>query len=130
MIEVIEITKYRTSDGIEFEEEEEAMEHELQLALRTIEPHDLVAKKRSGTTLAIEDIWYSVGSVHYVNATSEAALKFFNDASEAEGLEGLPHVGVFRYDEHFDKWVTPQDDAQEIQERWQIFDEDINFTVT
>ena len=130
MFEVIEITKYRTSDGIEFEEEEEAMDHELQLALRTIEPHDLVVKKRSGTTLTIEDIWYTVSSAYYVKATSEAALKFFNDASEAEGLEGLPHVGIFRYDEPSDKWVTPQDDAQEIRERWEIFNEDINFTVT
>lgn len=130
MIELIEIVKYRTSDGIEFEEEGEAMEHELQLALRTIKPHDLVVKNRLGDTLATEDIWYRVSSAYYVKATSEAALKFFNDASEAEGLEGLPHVGVFRYDEHSDKWVTPQDDAQEIQERWEIFDEDINFTVT
>lgn len=130
MIELIEIVKYRTSDGIEFEEEEEAMEHELQLALRTIEPHDLVVKNRFGATLATEDIWYRVSSAYYVKAASEAALKFFNDASEAEGLEGLPHVGIFRYEEHSDKWVTPQDDAQEIWERWQIFDEDINFTVT
>ena len=130
MIELIEIVKYRTSDGIEFEEEEEAMEHELQLALRTIEPHDLVVKNRLGATLATEDIWYRISSAYYVKAISEAALKFFNDASEAEGLEGLPHVGIFRYDEHSDKWVTPQDDAQEIWERWQIFDEDINFTVT
>lgn len=130
MIELIEIIKYRTSDGIEFEEESEAMEHELQLALSTIEPHDLVVKNRLGDTLATEDIWYRVSSAYYVKATSEAALKFFNDASEAEGLEGLPHVGIFRYEEHSDKWVTPQDDAQEIWERWQIFDEDINFTVT
>ena len=130
MIEIIEITKYRTSDGMEFEEEEEAMEHELQLGLKTIKPHDLVAKKRSGTTLNIEDIWYSVSSVYYVKVTSEAALKFFNDASEAEGLEGLPHMGIFRYEEYSDKWVTPQDDIQEIQKRWEIFDEDINFTTT
>ena len=130
MIEVIEITKYRTSDGIEFEEEEEAMEHELLLALRTFESHDLVVKNRLGTTLAIEDIWYSVSSAYYVMVKSEAALKFFNDASEAESLDGLPHLGVFRYDEATDKWVTPQDDAQEIWERWQVFDEDINFTVT
>lgn len=130
MIEVIEITKYRTSDGIEFEEEEEAMEHELQLSLKTIEPNDLVVKKRSGAILNIEDIWYSVSSVYYVKVTSEAALKFFNDASEAEGLEGLPHMGIFRYEEYSDKWVTPQDDIQEIQKRWEIFDEDINFTTT
>lgn len=130
MIELIEIVKYRTSDGIEFEEEGEAMEHELQLALKTIEPHDLVVKNRLGATLVTEDIWYKVSSAYYVKATSEAAFKFFNDASEAEGLEGLPHTGVFRYDEQSDKWVTPQDDAQEIWERWQIFDEDINFTVT
>ena len=130
MIELIEIIKYRTSDGIEFEEEGEAMEHELRLVLGTIEPHDLVVKNRLGDTLATEDIWYRVSSAYYVKATSEAALKFFNDASAAEDLEGLPHTGIFRYDEHSDKWVTPQDDAQEIWERWQIFDEDINFTVT
>ena len=130
MIEIVEIVKYRTSDGIEFEEEEEAMEHELQLALRTIEPHDLEVKNRFGVTLTTDNIWYNVSSAYYVKVTSEAALNFFNDASKAEGLEGLPNVGVFRYDETTDKWVSPQDDIQEIWERWQIFDEDINFTVT
>lgn len=130
MIEVIEIVKYRTSDGIEFEEEEEAMEHELRITMKEFEPHDLIVKKRSGATLAIEDVWYAISSAYYVKVASEAALKFFNDASEAEGLEGLPHVGIFRYDECSDKWVTPQDDAQEIRERWEIFDEDINFTTT
>ena len=130
MIEVIEITKYRTSDGIEFEEESEAMKHELQLAMREFESHDLVVKNRFGVTLATENIWYSISSAYYVKVTSEAALKFFNDASEAEGLEGLPHMGVFRYDECSDKWLTPQDDVREIWERWQIFDKDINFTVS
>ena len=130
MIEITEITKYLTSDGIEFEEEEEALKHELQLALKTFEPHDLVVKNRFGDTLVTENIWYTISSADYVKATSEAALKFFNDASEAEGLEGLPHMGVFRYDERSDKWVAPQDDVQEIYERWEVFDEGINFTVT
>lgn len=130
MINITEITKYLTSDGIEFEEESEAMDHELKLALKTFEPHDLIIKNRFGDTLTAEGIWYSVSSAYYVKVTSEAALKFFNDASDAESLEGLPHVGTFRYDECSDKWVTPQDDAQEIWERWQIFDEDLNFTVT
>ena len=123
MIRITEITKYRTSDGIEFEEEDEAMEHELQLATKKFEPHNLVVKNRFGVTIATEDIWYSISSAYYVKVTSEAALKFFNDASEAEGLEGLPCMGVFRYDECSDKWVTPQDDAQEIRERWKIFDD-------
>lgn len=130
MIEITEITKYRTSDGTEFEEEEEAMKHELRIIMKEFEPRDLIVKKHSGATLAIEDIWYAISSAYYVKVTSEAALKFFNDASEAEGLVGLPHMGIFRYDECSDKWVTPQDEAQEIQERWEIFDEDINFTVT
>ena len=130
MIEIIEIIKYRTSDGIEFDNEEEARKHELQLALRAFGPHDLVVKNRLGEIIETQDIWSSVGSAYYVEALSTAALKFFNDASEAEGLEGLPHVGIFRYNECSDKWVTPQDDAQEIRERWEIFDEDINFTVT
>jgi hypothetical protein len=129
MIEIIEITKYRTSDGIEFEEESEAMDHELRLALKEIDPLDLVVKNRFGVTLSAENIWYTVSSAYYVKVASEAALRFFNDASEAEGLEGLPHMGIFRYDDRSDKWVTPQDDAQEMWERWQVFD-NINFTVT
>ena len=130
MIGIVEITKYRTSDGIEFEEEEEAMEHELQLTIKEFGPHDLEVKNRFGATLATEDVWHSISSAYYVKVTSEAALKYFNDASESEGLEGLPCMGVFRYDECSDKWVTPQDEVQEIWERWKIFDKDINFTVT
>lgn len=130
MISVTEIVRYRTSDGIEFEEESEAFEHELQLVLKTIEPHDLVVKNHFGTSLAADEIWYNISSAYYVKVASEAALKFFNDASEAEGLVGLPHTGIFRYNELTDKWVTPQDDAQEILGYWQVYNKDINFTVT
>ena len=122
--------KYRTSDGIEFEVEEDALAHEAELMIENISAEDLIVKTRFGKRIALEDIYFSISSAFYVKVKTDAALNFFNDASEAEGLEGLPHVGIFRYDEHSDKWVTPQDDAQEIWERWQIFDEDINFTVT
>ena len=130
MINVVEIVKYRTSDGIEFEEEGEALEHELQLVLKTIEPNDLVVKNRFGISLAADEIWHNASSAYYVKVASEAALKFFNEASEAEGLEGLPHTGIFRYNETTDRWVTPQDDAQEILGYWRTYDENINFTVT
>ena len=130
MVEIVELVRYRTSDGIEFEEESEAMEHELQLAMRSIEPYDLEVQNHFGESLALNEIWYNIGSAYYAKVTSEEALNFFNDASKAEGLEGLPHVGVFRYDEIADKWVSPQDDIEKIAEVWQVFDENINFTVT
>ena len=130
MISITEIVKYRTSDGLEFEEESEAMEHELQLTLKNIAPHDLEVKNRFGTSFAADEIWYNVSSAYYVKVASEAALKFFNDASEAEGLVGLPHTGIFRYNELTDKWVTPQDDADESLGYWRVYNENINFTVT
>lgn len=130
MIEIVEIVKYRTSDGIEFEVEEDALAHEAELMIEGISAKELIVKNRFGKQIELGDVYFSISSAYYVKVTSEAALKFFNGASEAEGLEGLPHVGIFRYEEHSDKWVTPQDDVREIWERWQIFDEDINFTVT
>ena len=130
MIEVIEITKYRTSDGLEFYEEEDALAHEAELMIENISAEELIVKNRLGKRIVLEDIYFSISSAFYVEVKTDAALKFFNDASEAEGLKGLPHMGVFRYEEYSDKWVTPQDDVQEIRERWEIFDKDINFTVT
>lgn len=130
MVEIVELVRYRTSDGIEFELEEEALEHELQLAMRGIEPYDLEVQNRFGESLALNEIWYNIGSAYYAKVTSEEALNFFNDASKAENVKGLPHMGVFRYDEVADEWVSPQDDAKKIAECWQVFDENINFNFT
>ena len=128
MIEVIEITKYRTSDGIEFYEEEDALAHEAEFMIENISAEELIVKTRSGKQIELSDVYFSISSAYYVEVKTDAALKFFNDASEAEGLEGLPHAGIFRYDEYTDKWISPQDDVSEIQERWRIFNENINFT--
>lgn len=127
MIEIVEIVKYRTSDGIEFEVEEDALAHEAELMIEGISAEELIVKNRFGKPIELGDVYFSISSAYYVEVSNEAALKFFNDASEAEGLEGLPHVGVFRYDEYTDKWVSPQDDVSEIQERWKNFNKDIDF---
>ena len=131
MIGIEEISKYRTSDGMEFEDDDAAMVHEIELATKNIQPEDLIVKDRFGYEIELKELWWRVNAAFYVEVRTETALDFFNEASSAEGIVPLEQgLGIYRYDEHSDKWVTPQDDAQEILERWQIFDEDINFTVT
>ena len=129
MIEIVEIVKYRTSDGIEFEVEEDALAHEAELMIDGISAEDLIVKNRFGKQIELGDVYFSISSAYYVEAKTDVALKFFNDASKAEGLEGLPHAGIFRYDEYTDKWISPQDDVSEIQDRWKVFNKDINFMV-
>ena len=131
MIGIEEITKYKTSDGMEFEEEEEeAITHEIALAIKQVNSNDIVVKDRVGETIDLTNFWRSISSAYYVEVKSEAALDFFNEASRTEGIVGLPFQGIFRYDEMSDEWVTPYNDVQEVCERWKIFNHNINFSVT
>lgn len=130
MLGIEEITKWQTSDGREFDDDEEAMNHEIELATREIEPGDLIVKDRFGRTIEILDLWWSISGVFYVEVHSQAALNFFNAASKAEDLVVLEELGVYRYDECSDYWTTPQEDAQKLWEQWSAYNEDIKFTVS
>lgn len=129
MIEIEEITKYRTSDGTEFEEEEKALAYEIELATKDIQPNDLIIKDKFGKDIEPKGLFWKVGSVFYVEVHSEAALEFFNEASRAEGTLPLEQgLGVYRYDEYSDLWVTPQDDVRKLEEQWETYNDKINFT--
>ena len=131
MIGIEEISKFRTSDGMEFEDEDAAMIHEIELATKDIHSEDLIVKDRYGNEIELKELWWRVDSAFYVEARSEIALDFFNEASCAEGTLPLEQgLGIYRYDEHFDLWTTPQDDAQKLWEQWSIYNEELKFTVS
>lgn len=131
MLGIEEITKWQTSDGREFDDDDEAMAHEIELATREIEPGDLIVKDRFGRTVEALDLWWNISGAYYVEVHSEVALNFFNEASRAEGLVPLGQgLGIYRYDECSDFWTTPQDDAQRLWEQWSAYNEDIKFTVS
>ena len=128
MLGIEEISKYRTSDGMEFEEEEDAMEHEVELAIKDIRPNDLIVKDRFGNEIKLKDLWWKVDIAYYIEVNSEAALDFFNEASRAENQLPLEQgLGIYRYNENSDLWVTPKEDAQELIERWSTFNEKLKF---
>ena len=131
MIGIEEISKFRTSDGMEFEDEDEAIVHEIDLAIKNIRPEDLIVKSKSGREIELKELWWRVDSAFYVEVRSEIALDFFNEASCAEGMLPLEQgLGIYRYDEHFDLWTTPQDDAQKLWEQWSTYNEELKFTVS
>ena len=131
MIGIEEISKFRTSDGMEFEDGDEAMVHEIDLAIKDIRPEDLIVKDRYGDEIELRELWWRVGSAFYVEVHTETALDFFNEASCAEGVILLEQgLGIYRYDEHFDLWTTPQEDAQKLWEQWSTYNEEIKFTVS
>lgn len=128
MLGIEEISKYRTSDGMEFEDEDDAMGHEVELATKDIHPNDLIVKDRFGNEIKMEGLWWNVDMAHYVEVNSEAALDFFNEASRAENQPPLEQgLGIYRYDECSDCWVTPQEDAQKLGEQWSTFNEKLKF---
>ena len=129
MIKVEEITKYVTSDGMEFYGEELAMEHEIELAIEGISSSDLIVKDQFRKIINIRDLWFNVDNAFYVEIKSEAALNFFNAASEDMGTETLPDIGIYRYDSHRDTWVSPFDDIERIRIEWKAFNEKIHFSV-
>lgn len=131
MIGIEEISKFRTSDGIEFEDEDAAMVHEIELATKDIQPEDLIVKDRFGCEIELKELWWRVDAAYYVEVRTETALDFFNEASCAEGMVPLEQgLGIYRYDECSDFWTTPQDDAQKLWEQWSTYNEEIKFTVT
>ena len=104
MIGIEEISKFRTSDGMEFED---------------------------GDEIELRELWWRVGSAFYVEVRTETALDFFNEASCAEGVILLEQgLGIYRYDECSDLWTTPQEDAQKLWEQWATYNEKIKFTVS
>ena len=131
MIGIEEISKYRTSDGMEFEDDNEAMVHEIELATKDIRPEDLIVKDKFGREIELKELWWRVDAVFYVEVHSETALDFFNEASHAEGVPPLEQgLGIYRYDECSDFWTTPQEDAQKLWEQWSTYNEEIKFTVS
>ena len=131
MIGIEEISKFRTSDGMEFEDEDEAMVHEIELATKDIHPENLIVKDKFGREIELKELWWRVDAAFYVEVRTEIALDFFNEASRAEGTLPLEQgLGIYRYDEHFDLWTTPQEDAQKLWEQWSTYNEEIKFTVS
>ena len=131
MIGIEEISKFRTSDGMEFEDDNEALAHEIELATKDIRPEDLIVKDKFGDKIELKELWWKVDTAFYVEVHSEIALDFFNEASRAEGLLALEQgLGIYRYDEDTDFWVTPQDDAQKLWEQWSTYSKKIKFTVS
>ena len=131
MIGIEEISKFRTSDGMEFEDEDEAMVNEIELATKDIHPENLIVKDKLGREIELKELWWRVDAAFYVEVRTEAALDFFNEASHAEGVPPLERgLGIYRYDDCSDFWTTPQDDAQKLWEQWSTYNEEINFTVT
>ena len=131
MFSIEEISKFRTSDGMEFEDNDEAMTHEIELVTKDICPEDLIVKDKYGDEIKLKELWWKVDTTFYVEVHSETALDFFNEASRAEGLSVLEQgLGIYRYDEDTDSWTTPQDDAQKLWEQWSAYNEEIKFTVS
>ena len=131
MIGIEEISKFRTSDGMEFEDDNEAMVHEIELATKDIRPEDLIVKDQFGREIELKELWWRVDAAFYVEVRTETALDFFNEASRAEGLPALEQwLGIYRYDDCSDLWVTPQDDAQRLWEKWATYNEELKFTVS
>ena len=131
MIGIEEISKYKTSDGMEFEDEDAAMVHEIELATRDIRPEDLIVKDKFGQEIELKELWWRVDAAFYVEVRTETALDFFNEASCAEGMVPLEQgLGIYRYDECSDFWTTPRDDAQRLWEQWSTYNEELKFTVS
>lgn len=131
MLGIEEISKFRTSDGMEFEDDDEAMVHEIELATKDIRPEDLIVKDKFGSEIELKELWWRVDAAFYVEVHTETALDFFNEASCAEGMSPLERgLGFYRYDDYSDSWTTPTEDAQKLWEQWSIYTEEIKFTVS
>jgi hypothetical protein len=131
MIGIEEISKFITSDGMEFEDYDDALVHEIELVTKDIRPEDLIVKDKFGDKIELKELWWKVDEAFYVEVRTETALDFFNEASRAQGVILLEQgFGIYRYDESSDFWTTPIEDVQKLWEQWSTYNEEIKFTVS
>lgn len=130
MFDIEEISKYRTSDGMVFEDEEAAMDHEIELAIKEIKLNDLITKDKFGKEINLKELWWRISEVYYVEIKSIPALNFFTNASRGDLMVCPEKLGIYRYSDEKDEWVTPQEEIQWLSEKWEAYNKEIKFTVS
>lgn len=124
MIQIEEVTCYRTEDGKTFDSYEDARKYLVGKAVENIRAYDLIAFTDDGKRIFPIDIDERMDDVFYFTIRTEKALEFMKQIFDDYGYDYvLEKPGDYRYDKDFDIWRNKVDEYQELDEKWKILSE-------
>ncbi len=121
MIQIEEVTCYRTEDGKTFDSYEEAREHLVEKAVENIGAYDLLAFTEDGKRILPIGIDKRIDDIFYLSIRTGKALEFMKQVFEDYEYDyPLEKLGDYRYDKDFDDWRNKVDEYQDLDEKWKI----------
>ena len=124
MMQIEEVTCYRTEDGKTFDSYEEARKHLVEKAVENISTYDLAAFTGDGRRIFPIDIDERMDDIYYLSIRTVKALEFMRQVFEDyEYNYFLEKPGDYRYDMNFECWRNKVDEYQELDEKWKILRE-------
>lgn len=124
MIQIEEVTCYRTEDGKTFDSYEKARKHLVEKAIENISAHDLVAFTEDGERILPIDIDERMDDIYYLSIRTVKALEFMRQVFEDHDYDYfLEKPGCYRYEKDFEDWRNKVDEYRKLDEKWEILRE-------
>lgn len=124
MINIEEVTCYRTDDGEVFYTYEKARKYLVEKAVESIGTDDLLAFTEDGKRVPTIDIDDRMDDIYYLSIRTARALEFMRQVFEDYEYDYfLEKPGDYRYEKDFDDWRNKVDEYQELDEKWKVFSE-------
>lgn len=121
MMNIEEITAYRTEDGEYFDSYEDAKRHAVKADVANIKNEELIALTLDGREVPVEEIFFKMEDIFYISIRSSNALEFMREVFASEGYDCfLESVGDYRYDIDLDKWRNKEKEVKELTENWWV----------
>lgn len=124
MMNIEEVTCYRTEDGKIFGSYGEARKHIIEEEVEGINAYDLQAFTKDGKQVFPVDIDRDIDDVSCFSIRTEKALSFmrqvFRDNCYPYFLEKL---GDYRYDEDLEEWRNKVEDYRKLDKKWKILND-------
>ena len=116
-----EITVYETTDGVRFDSYENAEEHQFKLDWSCITESDVVLKDVFGNKESFEHWFNNFDSAFYVEVKTPFGKKFIDEIADLEGVDTIPGLGRYRWDEDIENWISFEEDFKRFNENWDKF---------
>lgn len=111
-----EITKYVCNDGTEFEFDVDALDYELKLFKKNTK---ILFYDKNGEPIDIKND-DTLENCYYMYIPEN------EDLEALEALEAISEIvmptesGLWRYDKTYDEWITPEQEIEELKEKWKV----------
>lgn len=119
MIKKIEV--YETTDRTRFDDWEKAFNHQFTLDWSNLSENDVVIKDRFGSENTY-DYWFdNFDTAFYVEIKSSLGQRFIDAAADNQGVDTIPSLGRYRWDEDLEGWISFEEDFKRFNENWDKF---------